>query len=389
MISVFRNASVVSRANVVFPRMDYIKQRMRLNLQMVLSHYKFRRMVVRSNHILVRLLQSVTIPHSIETYRYMDLVKQAAYSTGRSMGIGSAIYPCTIFKDGHFFGADVNEIIFLEELSDPDLTALTTPWHQVEPIKIWQHPRTDLSFQPLVPSTTTAEKGLAVIQIDPALLFYMFRGWKKEQLSLPEEQRLTVNHFVAMYVLPSMLKSYLDVAFANRVYAKLFDLPVNPTRTLSGLALSTMDTYLTQVVDQMTKVITERNYRYDTILKAIPLPFNQHLESIVILPDMPATRYAKGIEFACTAKWLQMLRKAELGSVGNANTQFQSETRIVIRRARNERWMSNFQGDAKHLIAIGDWLTQYDPKSYTSLETYPVLGEYLEYVDDTDVIERT
>lgn len=381
MISVFRNASTVSRANVVFPRMEYIKQRMRLNLQNVQAYYRYRRSTVRSNHILVRLLMSVTVPHSMETYRYIDAAKYASFSTGRSMGIGSAIYSSRINRDGHFFGSDVNEIIFLEDIGDPLKTIESTDWRDIEAIKIWTHPRTDLSFTPLVPSMTTDEKGFAVIQIDPSLLFYQFREWKREQLTLPEQDRLTVGHFVATYILPNMLAGYLDVAFANRVFNGFMGGGIKPTRKLAGIALPTMDTYLDQVTAQMVKILSERNYRYDTILKAIPLPFGGKLEDRLILPDMPSTRHAKGLEFACTVKWLQLLRRIELIAPGNANTQFQSETRIVLRRAVTERWLSNFEGDHSELKRAGKWLADHDSRGYVSFESLDA-GDELNYMDD-------
>lgn len=342
MISLFRKRSSVSRRGVVFPTFAYIRGRLQQNIDRVVDHYEFRRRRVPSNHPLVRLIQSITIPHSRETDDYIDAVNNAAPHTARTIGFGSSSQAGFFFEQGIFYGSHVKEFIYLtESASYQNLPN----WKELEPIVVRYHPRSDLSFTPLLPEFGTDEGGYAVIDIDAGLLLYMYREWRKEQLKLPEENRLGVGHFVYMYILPSMLFSHMDCAWFNRIINKLRAMPSRPTIPVQGLALPTNMTYVDQVANKLVEVVTRRKYRFDALLMAIPAPFAGNLAEHTELPDQPLTRFAKGFELLATLPWIELLLAIDVQTSGNQNRAFENELRIALRRNRNERWLQAQRGN--------------------------------------------
>ena len=107
MISLFANRTFPNSTSLTFPKFVYVENRLRLNHRMIQDYYEFNQPAVRSNHSLVVLLNSLLIPTSMTAARYVELCNQAAYSIGRSLGMGSAIYGGKLQARSWFYGPNV------------------------------------------------------------------------------------------------------------------------------------------------------------------------------------------------------------------------------------------------------------------------------------------
>lgn len=337
MLSLFKHQPNSVRRNVAFPRFAYIAQRLNDNVQRALSYYAFRRGVVPAQHPLVRLIDSITIPHSIEERVYFDTVVEAAYSTGRSLGFGSSVYAPRAFTTGVFYGSQVREYIYL---TPSDYTKSDVHYSQQESVSVRVHPRSDYSVLPLMPQYANAETGYAVITIDPGVLLLQYREWRKEQLTLPEGEQLTTAHFVFMYVLPNMLFSHLDVVWLNRIVNASMGVASSPTRAVAGLALPTPDTFSNDVIGKIIEVMTDREYHFESVLLGIPTPFSGAFLDTAMLPPQPNTRGTKGFELLSTLPWIEFLFALDSANASNQNRKTENELRIALRRAKNERWLA-------------------------------------------------
>lgn len=336
MLTLFKHQPNSTRRNVVFPRFAYIAQRLAENVERVRDYYAFRRGVVPAQHPLVRFIDSITIPHSMDDRTYFDTVIEASFSTGRSIGFGSSIYAPKAFIPGVFYGSEIEEYIYLVPT---DYVKQDLPYQDRVGVEVKIHPRSDFSLLPLIPKYANSESGYAVIAIDPGVLLSQYRDWRKEQLTLPEEERLTTSHFVYMYVLPNMLYSHLDIAWVNKVINASMGVISAPTRTISGLALPSMDTFSTDVIAKLIEVLSRREYHFESVLQGIPTPFSGSLLQLAMLPPQPSTRGTKGFELLCTLPWIEFLFAVEHGA-SQQNRQSENELRIALRRALNERWLS-------------------------------------------------
>lgn len=336
MLTLFKHQPNSVRRNVIFPRFSYIAQRLSDNVQRAISHYAFRRAVVPAEHPLVRFIDSITIPHSMEDRTYFDTVVEASFSTGRSIGFGSSIYAPSEFNPGVFYGGQVAEYIYVVPT---DYEKQTTHYSQRESVSVRYHPRSDFSLLPLMPQFANAESGYAVITIDPGVLLTQYRDWRKEQLTLPEAERLTTSHFVYMYVLPNMLYSHIDIVWLNRVINRSMGVLSAPTRTIAGLALPAPDTFANDVINKIIEVITDREYHFQSVLLGIPTPFSGTFFDTAMLPTLPSTRGTKGFELLSTLPWIEFLFMLDSSNASQQNRQSENELRIALRRALNERWL--------------------------------------------------
>ena len=337
MLSLFKHQPNSVRRNVVFPRFAYIATRLHDNVKRAVDYYAFRRSVVPAQHPLVRFIDSITIPHSIEERLYFDTVVEAAYSTGRALGFGSSIYAPKAFNAGAFYGTLVNEYVYLvpTDYRKPDV-----PYAEIDAVTVRNHPRSDFSLLPLRPEFANNESGYAVISIDPGLLLLQYREWRKEQLLLPEEERLTTSHFVSMYVLPNMLYSHIDVVWLNRVINASKGVASAPTRSISGLALPSPDTFSNDVIAKLIEVITQREYHFESLLLGIPTPFSGCFLDTAMLPLQPNTRGTKGFELLTTLPWIEFMFALDGLNDSQQNRKTENELRLALRRAVNERWLS-------------------------------------------------
>lgn len=336
MITLFKRQPNATRRNVVFPRFQYIAQRLSDNVNKAVNYFEFRRGVVPANHPLVRFIDSIVVPHSMGEREYFNTATDASYFTGRAIGFGSSIYAPIEFRSGVFYGSLVSEYIYLVPSEYEPQVDSYRDWR---PVNVRVHPRSDFSLFPLMPKFANNESGYAVITIDPGLLMLQYREWRKEQLRLPEGERLTTPHFVYMYVLPNMLYSHIDVAWLNKIINSTMGLAVSPTRPLSGLALPSADTFVTEVIDKIVDTITAREYHFESVLLGIPTPFSGTMFDTALLPKLPFIRSTKGFELLSTLPWIEFIFALDATNESQQNRLSRNELSVALRRATNERWL--------------------------------------------------
>lgn len=350
MISLFTQVAFPNSTRLTFPRFSYVEDRLKYNHQMVQQYYEFNQPAVRSNHSLVVLLNSLLIPTSMHPQRYVELCNQAAYSIGRSLGMGSAIYAGRLQDRSWFYGPNVKEFIFLT--GDNDIN-LNVPWHSLECIRVVSHPKSDLSFRLQDGQYTSNESGYAVLEINAGIMAYQFIRWKQQQKQIAGEA-MGARHFVMKYVLPQLLKSHIDVVLLNRLANALSGTPNGINLRSSPLRVPESTTFVNEVIDQMTKVFTDRNLRFDEILNNIPLPFSGNALRFFKVPDVAPTRYAEAFFALRALPILETLMSLDASADSHANTKFFYELGRAMRAMRTERWLDAIVGDT------GEVKSRYD-----------------------------
>lgn len=315
MITAFKLHQRPPERNFNYPKMSYIRERLQSNYSKLQSYYRFNNVAVRSDHILVTLLNSLLIPPTTQREHAYDLITRAAYSVANGLGIGSSIYTTKVQTKNWFYGDQVKEIIYLAP-RNPFSVDYGNTWKDANAIKVIAHPKSDLTFRLLNGKETSSESGYAVIEIDAALLHWQYRQFKMEQQAIAQGTQLSVTHFVAKYVLPNMLKSHLDVAFFNRfVRYNNGQLPAENQRK-EPLALPTSLTFVDEVVGKTFDHLAQSDLTVTQILTQIPLPFTKSMFDFLLEPDtyadsrnikayriaraLPALSFALSVRFQAT-----------------------------------------------------------------------------------------
>lgn len=273
---------------VAFPEFTYVKNGLSRNLETAVNYYRANPMAVDSSHLLVRLLQSISIPFGEDVIIYKDRVTDLALNLAMSLGMTSPIATGKTF-DGVFYGKGSSEVL-LAHIEDFDARLSVTRWQDLEPIRVLKHPRTDVAM--LLPNgqSYSRESGLCVIAINIPMLACQYRQFCI-QAALTKDTPLSVNQFVHMFALPNMLYSQLDIAIVNRLYAlfrgwSIADAPATTPFALPNYQAN-LDPILNRVLQNAQRMVT---HDFANLLRGIPLVTANSLWDLARLPQVLATR---------------------------------------------------------------------------------------------------
>lgn len=349
MLSIFKSQGNISTRRIVIPRIEYSHRLLQESLERAKTHYRENVSAVKGSHLLVKLIQSVAIPLTVELQEYLWLVSDLAPKVARPFKIGTYTIPATVRPDTTFYGPKCHELIQLRT----GYYELGQPWREVAPVRVKVHPRTDLSMVRLTGKARHDESGLAIITLDLEALMYMYRGWYEEQ-NLQTQERGTIQQFVARYVLPNMLDSHLDVVWFNRLVSRVFSYTIDKTVRVPSLSLPPLDTYSEESVDKLVVAMSRRNMTWEEMLNTVELPFSGNLWNFTRLEPAPRTQSINAFEVLVANHYLPTIIKLDSLTPGRSNLSHYNELARELLRANSERWMSSVGLPTETLALLRD-----------------------------------
>ncbi len=289
------------------PSWDYAKAGLQRNLETVLRYYKIRPFSVKSNHILVRLLNSLGVAHDQNIERFHDIVEAKAPYIGMTFKMTSSIHK-GILHDGLFYGEGVKEIIFAtNEYFNP--YDVEKHWQDTAAVTVLDHPRSDLDMLLASGRTTGTATGISVIAVNIPKLAVQYRTFAKIQFEKMQtgQSPLTTAQFVHMYVLPNMVASHLDVALFNRAVNMTTGAPMSTSTVKHRFPLIDYTKRVDDVYEDITKFIHTNDRDFYTILQSFPTVSSANLMEVNRLPDQAPTRQVAWAEILTRLKTLDWL----------------------------------------------------------------------------------
>lgn len=279
---------------------DYIREGLKRNLVKVQEHYATRVYAVKSQHYLIRLLQTINIPLSLPLDRYYDNVDTKANNLSMVMKMTSSIFRGYLF-DGVFFGENSKEII-LNDTSYFNLVQAGKDWKKIKAVKVVWSKRSDLDL--LLPNgkKTGFEDSVSVISVNIPLLAVQYRAFMLDQMR-KVEGRLSISHFIHMYVLPNMLDSLLDICLFNRFNNLLKGAPVGKSYYRHQFTLIDYSEFVDKAYYQAIKNLELRTMEYKHVLNAIPAVTKNDMEEVMVLPQSAPTKQVV---------WAELLARLEV-----------------------------------------------------------------------------
>lgn len=290
MIELFREAPPIERGTLLPPTWPFIRRGLALNLQRVKAfHYRHHPTAVKSNHLLIRILQSIAVDKvNHDTNRYYQLIEPIALNVSMAHKLTSSIYKGRLFR-GVFYGQTTPEVIIaIDEPFDP--VWVHENWAQVSAVKPLLHPKTDLDLHIPDGQDYSQEDGLCVIAINIAMLAMQYRAFRLIQNRSTDSPK-SINQFIAGYVLPNMLDAHLDLAIANRVFAAhLSDTRYkNTVFRKHSFSLSNYTPHVDLAIERTLDNIRKSSKDFQTIQQSIPaVTANSALEALLMPDIMPA-----------------------------------------------------------------------------------------------------
>lgn len=266
----------------------YVRDGLRRNLEVILRYHRKNPQAVKGSHFLVRLLGAITIPHALNLDRYFENVDAGTFNTANALKLTSPVSKGVVFK-GIFYGPGCHEVIIghneLFDIVDADRN-----WMNLQPIQVLRHPRSDLMMNIPDGKPTGSETGLAVISINIPMLAIMYRAFcRYEEQAAPEGGRLSVYHFIRMYVLPNMLASHLDVALFNRIDNLQKGAPIGESKQAHSFALPDYSKKVTEVHLELLEYLHKKRQDFLGVLYTIPGAVKPNMAQVMEMPDVAPT----------------------------------------------------------------------------------------------------
>lgn len=352
MFNIFNLGQEVAYGPKRLPQWRQVEGGLRRNFDTIINYYRTYPMAVKTDHFLVRLLQSMTVPQHLNLERYYDNVRLEAPALSKAMGMTSDVNQGRFFT-GIFYPTGYKEvIIFQDDLFD--LSRVESDWENMAPVRVLKSPSTNLQLP--IPDGTQKEEapefatGLmktGVIMVNIPQLCVMYRAFRLAEVANGEfnngDSQRSLQQFVRMYVLPNMLQSAADQAIFNRalyisktIYKIPADKPAHPF-FLSDWSIK-VDACLEELVYDLQY---KRRQDYQGILKQLPAAFSDSQWEAQELPEFAPTRQVLWAMFLSRVLVLSFLFKVNDGNDDRRNNTAAARIFREINYFRSAKVMEN------------------------------------------------
>lgn len=276
-------------ANITFPKYQRAIQGLRQNLEKVIQYNRTYPRAVDSGHFLVRLLQSLNVPLSMDVNIYRDRVEEVAEGVSMAMKLTSSLYRGRVFSPGVFYGEGSYEIVIAHS-EDFDLRGIEDNWEDLCPVTFLTHPKTDLGMDAPLGFQNNGEEGLSIVLVNIPMLAVQYRMWRMREWHQNNEAQRTKMQFVSSYPLTNALHSQLDVALLNRFMSIYRGDPVGLSMIRKPYTMTRWEAELDFSLDQYAEDLAKRKYTFDHFLAVFKGVSSWTLRDAIRIPPMVPTR---------------------------------------------------------------------------------------------------
>jgi len=291
MQTLFNLVSPIQQGIVHLPEWQYVRDGLKKNLKMVISFHRKNPMAVESSHFLVRLLQSITVPQSLNIERYYDNVDTISLNVSMALKMTSSISNGQMF-DGVFYGKGNPEILIAHNENFDPIEA-TKNWENLSPVRVLRHSLSDLGLNVPDGKINGSETGLAVIGINIPMLAVQYRAFRFNEIAVSEGEdgsQRSIMEFIRMYVLPNMLFSHLDHALFNRIDNLQKGAPLGESKRQHSFLLLDYTDRVNAVHVSILRNLDTISKDFMGILQSVPCVSKSNANELMKLPNIAPTR---------------------------------------------------------------------------------------------------
>lgn len=289
MYTLFNATSDINQGIVKFPEWTMTRDGLKRNLGLILSYHRKNPTAVKSNHFLVRLLHSITIPQSQNLERYYYNVDSLALNMSMALKMTSPIYRGVLFQ-GVFYGPEVSEVLIANN-AEFDFEAAHRNWRNLAPIQVLYHPVSHLAMNLPDGQKNGSESGFAVISINIPMLAVQYRAFRLNEIAVAEsDSQRSIMQFLRMYPIPNMLYSHLDLALMNRISNMYTGAPQGASSRAHSFYVPDYTPKVTQVYDKVLGSLERAGKNFAGVLKSIPGVILEDMEQTLELPKIAPTQ---------------------------------------------------------------------------------------------------
>lgn len=332
MLSLF-NEDFFHRARIYnIPTETILKKRYTEDYSKLHSYLLARKFTLPNDHILIKIMKSVNVSFKRDLYDYVETLRDVSHDIEAMLKLTS---PSNFFLPtykSNFYNSRCAEVL-ISVMDDFDIAKATVNWKSLEPVRVINHPYTDLSYTPLVGKYVSSNaSGMAYIFIDIPKLMFQYRMWVRDLLRAgkPIEE---LSKFLIDYPLYNLMKSHTDIAMFNRIHNVLRGKNSDPYNSKIGMATIDNTKYADAAAQVFVSQIIKSPIRFDEIIQNIPSIFNDNFINVMRLPDLAKTRHVKTVMLGARLKMFEFL--LEVNALQNSSI--------------NRSWLNTIQTELRYL----------------------------------------
>lgn len=265
------------------PRLNTVKDNIFYNYKRITKYWRNMNWVVKSDHILVGILNGLSSSTFDPASNYRIARDMAlTYTAPRGM-VTPVNYGKVQFKSS-FYGIDSQEIVLEQPFDDAVEQIFTKHYSEWEPVRVIYHPFTSFDYQLANgKKRVNGESGICVIKVDIGLLFAQYKAWRNDESNSVYEDgtRKSIMNFVHSYAVVNMMRTHLECVWFNRLRNKYFGIPNNDNREDSRLAMSSSYYHVDEVQDTLIEYLNRSRGSVQDYACWIPGLFNKNFKDFL------------------------------------------------------------------------------------------------------------
>lgn len=312
------------------PNWQYVKSGLHRNISQAVLYYRSKNFSVKSNHLLVNLLDSsqTTVTGDVETF--YNQVQDRALRLASIFDMTTSVSYGKIF-DGVFFGKGSKEIIMaIDDYVNP--LELEANWQDIESVKFLDHPKSDTSLLLANGKAYSDEDGYSVISVNIPSLLVQYRCWLKEQQAREQAGEATFSPavFVHKYILPNLLNSQLDVAVLNRINNLVKGAPMGVPNYRHAFVMVDYNDRLDKCLKHAIKQITNKDQDFYNQMRQVPMVAVENLLELSRLPSNAPTYQIVWAELIARIKLISFLIDINPSKGAKQNRQYLNQIKQIF-----------------------------------------------------------
>lgn len=285
MYTLFQFDLNIQTAHYHDPDWVYVSDTLARGLREYIAYYHKNTFAVKSNHLLVKLLQSIAVNKNTNIYQYYNAVDDRAGAISMGLKLTSSFNKGHVFNNV-FFGERSSEII-LSYSAPFDLQEESLHWQSICAVNILRHDRSSLHLNALDGREKYAKDEVAVLSINIPLLALQYKCFRDhENIVGIEESEKSAMQFIAQYVLPNMQKDYLDHALFNRFYNRVAKRENDVFIQNPPFYQTDYSNKVDAIIDRLVARFENNKLRLDAVLRSVPMVSYKNLLTLMELPPV-------------------------------------------------------------------------------------------------------
>jgi hypothetical protein len=317
MLNLFRTPSLVMREGTELNKWSNLELQMDLTLNKYYKFYRGSDAFINSSNVLVRIISQNMDAINLNLIQFANSVKRNIAHMTSLHSITDFINPGNLTRD-IFFDTDVS-------LLSVDNHILTTEnWKELSPLKIVEHQEVNIGLIDMGYSKLSDD--IVYCSLDILDLMVMFRSWRLERKQ--NNESASPNNFVARYVLPNAMKSFLNISLINKFMGF-------PQRTeISNSDIDFPDDLKRKISKVYTKHYEEVSKRRELMnyyLASIPTLHSNGLRDLQIPSESTGVNVLTFIAITRIRIYNQLLLLVEDAKAVSINNEYHNNTWFLIK----------------------------------------------------------